>query len=57
MLEIIVTVSSLFQTLDGEMFDKIREYFSTLGKALLDISTLEKEQSESFVSQAEMVSS
>lgn len=45
------------QILDGDMYNKIRDYFVTYGKAALDVSTQEKSACESFVTESELVRS
>lgn len=38
------------------MYERILEYFHTMGNALLDVSSMEKSASESIAKQADMVS-
>ncbi|XP_062584278.1 uncharacterized protein LOC134246031 [Saccostrea cucullata] len=45
----------LMKALDGDMYEKILEYFHTMGKALLDVSSMEKSASETITKQADMI--
>jgi hypothetical protein len=45
------------QALDGDMYERILEYFHTMGNALLDVSSMEKSASETIAKQADMVNS
>lgn len=48
--------ASFVKALDGDMYERILEYFHTMGNALLDVSSMEKSASESIAKQADMVS-
>lgn len=45
----------LIDTLDGEMYDKIRDYFVTYGKAALDVSAQEKTACETIVNESDLI--
>lgn len=51
-----VKFASFVKALDGDMYERILEYFHTMGNALLDVSSMEKSASESIAKQADMVS-
>lgn len=51
-----IMFASFIQALDGDMYERILEYFHTMGNALLDVSSMEKSASESIAKQADMVS-
>ncbi|XP_069131406.1 F-BAR and double SH3 domains protein 2-like isoform X3 [Argopecten irradians] len=50
-----IDLPELMRTLDGEMFERVKEYFSVLGSTGLEISTQEKGSCENIVSQAQMI--
>ncbi|XP_071127276.1 F-BAR and double SH3 domains protein 2-like isoform X2 [Mytilus edulis] len=45
----------LIDTLDGDMYDHIRDYFLTYGKAALDVSTQEKSACENIFTEADLI--
>ncbi|OWF37271.1 F-BAR and double SH3 domains protein 2-like isoform X2 [Mizuhopecten yessoensis] len=50
-----IDLPEVMKTLDGEMFEQVKDYFDVLGSTALDVSSREKDSCENIVSQAKMI--